>query len=239
MALESLPASVETLDEIPEPVRAFYREQDGKFLLKAEGIEDVTGLKNALKRQSDAAKAAKEELKKFSGIDLEEYERLREAALGKEGKDKDEVAKLIAKRTGEVEEKYKPLLTEVDRLKSRLRSVLIDDARRSAALKAGVLPDSIDDVMLVSAKYFDLNDEEKIVVLDEDGDPTSVSPEKFFAETFKKMRPRYYPPSGASGSGADGKGGSGTKSTGNADLSKLPPVERLKRAYATSGQQQK
>lgn len=237
MALETLPVSVETLEEIPETVRPFYKEHEGKFLLKADGVEDVSGLKNALKRQSEAAKAAKAELQKFANVDLEEYERLREAATGKDGKDKDEVAKLIAKRVGETEEKYKPLLTEVDRLKAKLRSVLIDDARRSAALKAGILPDSIDDVMLVSARYFDLDDKEKIVVLDDDGDPTSLSPEKFFSETFKKMRPRYYPPTGASGSGADGKGGGGGKGATSIDTSKLPPVERMKRAYAAGPQQ--
>ena len=54
-----LKAILETLDEVPEALRAFYVERDGKFVLDADGVEDVTGLKSALeKERGDRAAAA-------------------------------------------------------------------------------------------------------------------------------------------------------------------------------------
>ena len=56
----SLPAIVDSLEDLPEAVRAFYVEtEDGRFRLDAEGVEDVSGLKSALEKEREARKALK------------------------------------------------------------------------------------------------------------------------------------------------------------------------------------
>lgn len=55
-----LPATVDTLDDLPEPVRAYYLEtEDGRWRLDAEGVEDVSGLKSALEKERAERKALK------------------------------------------------------------------------------------------------------------------------------------------------------------------------------------
>lgn len=60
---------------LPEALRQYYVEKDGKFLLDADGVEDVTGLKNALTATRQELKEAKDSLKqtieKFKDIDPE------------------------------------------------------------------------------------------------------------------------------------------------------------------------
>ena len=46
--------------------------------------------------------------------------------------------------------------------------------------------------------------------MDEDGDPTDITPQKFFETLYKEQRPKFYAPSGAGGSGAPANTGSGT-----------------------------
>lgn len=58
-----LPATVDTLDALPEAVRAHYlRTEDGRWRLDAEGVEDVTGLKSALEKERAERKALKAKL---------------------------------------------------------------------------------------------------------------------------------------------------------------------------------
>ena len=64
----SLQLTVDTIDSLPEAVREFYEERDGKFSLKVEGIEDTSGLKSALKREREAREAAEKVAKEFTGL---------------------------------------------------------------------------------------------------------------------------------------------------------------------------
>ena len=54
---------VDTLDNVPEPLKAEYaKDADGKFRLNVNGIEDTTGLKNALATERKTAKDAATQL---------------------------------------------------------------------------------------------------------------------------------------------------------------------------------
>lgn len=61
MALKAI-LSKEEHDALPEALREYYAEKDGKFILDAEGVEDVSGLKNALTAVRDELKTAKKQL---------------------------------------------------------------------------------------------------------------------------------------------------------------------------------
>lgn len=64
----ALPAIIDQLDEAPEALRPHYIEtEDGRFMLDAEGVEDVAGLKSALEKERAARKALKTERDALAG----------------------------------------------------------------------------------------------------------------------------------------------------------------------------
>lgn len=208
-----LPFTVEKLDTIPEAQRSLYVKAEGEaggFRLDLEGYEDPTALKTALKSEREAAKLSKQFAKLFPDKTPDEIAEMvkKSEEGGKGGKGKggaggdDEMQRLIAKREKELKDEYDPIVSERDKLKQEMETLQLDGVRRAAALKAGVFPDEVDDALALSRKYFELGEGKKVVVLDEDGDPTSMSVEKFYASFFKQKKPRMYQGSGASGSGA-------------------------------------
>jgi hypothetical protein len=79
----ALKAIVDSLEVVPEAVRSEYEAKDGKFVLKVEGAEDVTGLKkNRDEILSEKQKVAAE-LEKYKGLGLapEKIKELADAAL--------------------------------------------------------------------------------------------------------------------------------------------------------------
>lgn len=65
--MEELDFEVDSLDSIPDNVRPLYKEHGGKFRLAVRGIDPADELKNALQRERDERKSAKqqaEELRK-------------------------------------------------------------------------------------------------------------------------------------------------------------------------------
>ena len=64
-----LKAIVDSLDGIPEPLQELYVLKGDKYFLDADGVEDVSGLKNALNSEKEERRKAKEALAAFEGID--------------------------------------------------------------------------------------------------------------------------------------------------------------------------
>lgn len=69
-----LKAIVETIDAVPEAVRSFYTETDGKFILQVEpvggyALEDVEGLKGTFGKEMTLRKKLEKDLLKFKDID--------------------------------------------------------------------------------------------------------------------------------------------------------------------------
>ena len=90
---------------------------------------------------------------------------------------------------------------EFDEFVDKLQKEIIDKEIRSAALNAGVIPDRIDEVSLITAKNFSFRDGE-IEVLDNEGEPLGISPKEFFEGDFKEKKPYHFKGSGHSGSGS-------------------------------------
>lgn len=141
--MAKLAKQVDTLDAVPENFRDAYVERDGKFLLDTEW-EDTSGLKNALEAERKSAKEAKAALKRYDGLDPEEYQRLKEAAdaadqakLQNEGKweeMKDRLSKAHAKEL----EKYTGEVSKRDRV---IEQLTVENELNAAIEKAGVLPE--------------------------------------------------------------------------------------------------
>jgi hypothetical protein len=174
-------------------------------------------------------------------------ESLRGAYVEEGGKFKLDVDKYVEIRNAPLLAKNKQLLDEKKKLDQTLKSSQPAEERAAAlerelthyklttplkdiALKAGVFPDSVDLVMLDTAKRFALGDDGQIQVLDEHGNPTSITPQKFFDTLYKEQRPRFYAASGAGGSGArnDGKGSGGHRTLSRAAFEALDHDERAR-----------
>ena len=145
-----LEATVNTLEGLTEEVADLYTEKEGggyrlKILddyVPADKVEDVGGLKSALRKERENVSKLTGKLKsfedKYGGIDLDEYEELRqarEAQAEAEAERKGEWEKLKeqmrAKHTEGMESKDK----EIARLKKELERHLID-AEATAAINA-------------------------------------------------------------------------------------------------------
>lgn len=199
-------------------------------LIDAQVAQQVAGLRA---KNGELIAANKDIKAKFQGLseqlegfDIEAVKGLlskasvdEETRLLAEGK-ADEV---FSKRTERLRAEYdKKLQAEADRaaaaekLSATLRERAVADAVRSAANKAGALPEASDDFVFRSRGMFSFNDEGDVVALDKDGQviygrdgKTPMSPIEW-AESLKDTAAHLWPR--ATGAGATGNpGGKATK----------------------------
>jgi hypothetical protein len=232
-----LQAVVTDIGTVPETYRELYQQQGDVFVLDAdvEAHPSVNSLRSTMKKERDRANELDKKLKAFGELTPEEAAELRELKRkqsegGEKEKEKEKVDldALRKKWRKEVDDEYAPKLKEIDTLRAENRKLKLEDRVRAQALKSGIVPEDIDDVMLITSKFFDLDEKDRIVVLDEEGDPSSVTLEQFFDEKFKKLKPKYYAGTKASGSGANGSQGAGGSGPAVDELNKLPPAERMR-----------
>lgn len=242
-----LAKKVAKLDDVAEAYRSAYTERDGEFHLdldKLEAVEfdDRAEVAGALERERAERKAAKEALEKFKDIDPEKYrdamQKLDEID-NKKLRDKGEFDRLMEKRQGEWNTEKERYESQVKDLSSRLRTHTLTNKVKEAALRNGVIAEDIDDVLAITANRFDLDDKERIVVRDAEGDSTTLTLDNFFGDLFKTQKPKFYQASGAAGSGAPaggaGGGSGGAKTVKRSDFDKLSPSEQS--TVALSGAQ--
>lgn len=208
--MAKLAKQVDSLDAVPEPFREAYVEQDGKYLLDTEW-EDTSGLKSALEKQKAEARAAKEALRKYDGVDPEEFARLKEAAeaaetakLQSEGKWEDMKKRLQDAHTKELE-KYTGEVAKRDRV---IEQLTVDNELNAAIDKAGILPEHRKAVKAL------LTVEAKPSVQWEGDMPRGMMGEVAIGEYVESWiksdeAAPYLPSSGAGGSGTKGGGGGG------------------------------
>lgn len=237
MALKAKLTKAE-FEKLAEPLKEHYKASGDDYILDAEGVEDVSGLKSALQKTKEARDALKLQLEaeaeKFKDIDpvrareaLKTLHELDEKKLV----DKGEYDRLLKKRSDEFDVREAESQQKMADLNKRLDTYELINPVRDAALKAGVLPKSLDLVladMRVNSRV-KLNDKRQVVVLDKDGDPTDISLEKYFGEVYKIDRENLYAGTGAGGSGAQsGTNGSGTGKTVTREQFKaMTPAEQV------------
>ncbi len=244
-----LKVKVATLDGLDEPIRALYIKApsgDG-YILDADGVEDVTGLKNTLDRQKD-------ELKEFKGL-VSKYKELGDPEIIKtimarmendedtrliaEGKVDQVIEKRTAKQREALERKVKEAedkaKAESDRA-TKYEQRVLDDQLRAAAMNAGLHPSAVEDVLFRGRAIFKLSEEGEAFQPGDDGKPilgkdgkTNFNPTEWLGG-MKEKAPHWFPANGTGG----GAGGSGNAATRGRDLSKLSPVERMNAARGVS-----
>jgi len=267
MPLKAVLASKAEVDALPEALRGFYVEQDGKFVLDADvdAHPKVGGLKSALdKERGEKDKAAKEfkALKdKIGDMDpekareaLKRIQELEDKKLLDEGK----VEELIQARTDRMKKDHESQVTafqtqlkekdtRISTLGGRLRTLVLDGSIRDEALKAGVKPEHVEDVISrmtmrgIDGVRWDLEDDEKIVAKAGDQikfgkDATKPMPIGEGLELLREKVPGFF--AASSGGGAQ----SGARQVGNAFVisaedAKDPNKYRAAREQATKAGQ--
>lgn len=233
---------VATLDEVPEAYRGLYVEKDGSFVVDPAKLEefewdDKAELAGALENERKETKRLKTEVTKYAGIDPERARAAQQKLDELEAKelmDKGEFDRLLTKRKEEFDLAEADYKKKLDDASARLDTYELINPVRDAALKAGVLAEDIEDVLKITSHRFKLNDKRQPVVLDMDGDESSLTVEKFWGEEFKTQKPKFFGASGAGGSGApaggSGGGGGGAKTIKRADFDALDQAGRMKTA---------
>ena len=211
---------VDSLDTVAdESLKSVYVEHEGKFRFDPDKYAEIKaqGLKSKTKELLGKLTKANDGLKRFEKFADFEDDDLTEFQTWREQKDNPPADKDKQPKDSELQAQFDKALkskeakwgTEKQTLESQIAELTKENKHfkltvplRDAALKSGVLADDLELVMLDTAKRFSLNDDGEIVVLDEDGDPTDITPQKFFDTLYREQRPKFYAASGASGSGA-------------------------------------
>lgn len=228
--------SWDSQDAIPEQMKSYAVERDGKWVFEAETSDDVTGLKKALdderKRRAQAEKVAKQ----FEGIDAEKARQL----LDETHKAEEEKAKAAgqwenwkAQMTAQHNQEKQTLTEQIAALERDLNEQMVTaNAMQAIAAEKGVaallLPH-------IGVQVTTENGKREVRILDasgnvrygKNGQPLTI------AERVQEMKAdpifgRAFEATGAGGSGADNNTRNGA--TRGIDWSKLSPTERLKAA---------
>lgn len=255
-----LRAKVVKLDDVAEPYRGAYVEKDGGFHLDPEKLEaiefdDKAELAGVTKKERDARKKAEDDLKKFDRFKLllededeltqfmESWEKRGESGNNGNGGKPDAAKelelkdKLHAKELKKVTDQLTELQKAHDKAQVELKDFRLWTPLRDIAIKSGVIAEDweLARLDLSNKNQFGFDDLGNVVVL-EDGQPSTVSPENFFKGVYTDQRPKFYKGSQAAGSGSNGggNGASGKKIVTRKDFDALPPLEQASMADKAS-----
>lgn len=189
-------------------------------IIDAKVNEAVNGLKTKNSELLGKLKDATTNLQRFDGIDpdvvrnvLSKFASDEEAALIAKG----DIDTVLTKRTERMQADFNKKLTAETETRSKaeakaakLAARTLAGAIRDAALKAGALPEAMEDIVLRGGGLWHLNDDGdpvamngEEIVLGKDG-KTPLTPQEW-AESLRESAPHLWPK--AQGSGAPGSGG--------------------------------
>lgn len=224
-----LKAIVESLSDVPSQFHELYTERSGKFhFTGVQGIKteaDIQALQDAVNQERQAHRDTKTKLDEYKDIralgvsasdilaKLDRYGELEAAA--KDKIDDKKIDEIVETR---IKSRLAPLQRELDSAKTELgtkESLIseytqkekvrtIHDAVRTAATKSNVIPTAVEDILMLSEKVFDVDQNGKVITKDNSGVLPGIDPEVFLSEMQQK-RPHWWPTSSGGGS----KGGSG------------------------------
>lgn len=224
-----LKAIIEKADyeALSEELKPAYTEKGGKFEIQIEGMKtaaDVERVQNALVKERADHKAVKDRLSLLGDRKVEDVivllDKIPELELAAAGKlDDKKIDQLVETR---INTRLAPVVRERDQLKTALsekdakinelaakdKSRSIHDAIRSAASKSKVLPEALEDALLLGERVFDVEEGTgRIITKDKVGVTPGIEPEVWFQDLQTK-RPHWWGPSaGGGGTGSTGGGG--------------------------------
>lgn len=169
----ALAATVDTLDDVPEPLREHYVARNGKFVLDTEGDPRIVNARREAQEERRKRQELETKLKAFGDLKPEDIEPLRtrrrqedqedETAAQRMQRLRDELDR--TKRDGELTMRERD--SELTRLKGELVQERIGTRIRSVA-QAKLQSWAIDDAVLNGMRTFRQDDAGKVVAFDGD-----------------------------------------------------------------------
>ena len=126
------------------------------------------------------------------------------SALAKERSLKKALEKKVAANSVGDEPNTETLKNELKAAKDTIMNMTVKGTIKTAAIKAGVDPEYVDDVITLTHSKFKIDETGEMVMVDDNGESTGKNEDSFFLNDFKKSKPRYFVGSGKSGSGSHG-----------------------------------
>lgn len=157
---------------VPEELKPFYKEVEGKFVLDVEGVVPETQYKQTQTRVQELdAKVAE-----FRNNNITLRQQLEQA-----GQKEVDVEALLEPRIGEMKANYTKQIEDLSKTKSQLEQhlerVLLSDSVKDAAIKHGVLETALPDVLNRAREAFIVKDgvaQSKDKAVDKEGKPLTV-----------------------------------------------------------------
>lgn len=227
----ALKAILDNLDGVPEALHGEYVEKDGKFELQVEGMKtqgDIDRINGALQKEKKDHKALQTRVALLGDHKIEDVvtalDRIPELEAAAEGKMDDEKINQIVETR--IKAKLAPVERERDQLKTKVgelegtvgdyqtkdKTRSIHDAVRKAGREAKMLPEAMDDALMLSERLFEVDDTGKVVTKDGVGVTPGIEPSSWMTD-IQKTRPHWW--------GASAGGGAGGN-RGGVDTSKNP-----------------
>ena len=224
------------LEDVPENVRHMYVARDGQYFLDVDGVvpkERVDEFRNnniELQKQID----------RYKGIDPTKHaellaiqQEMEEGKLIKEGK----VAEVVDLRVKTMKATYDGQIAEYGQkltvANRQLETLLVDNVVKTAAIKNGVVPSAVDDVVLRAKTVYTVVDgvptpkgADGQVIFGKDG--KTPMPVDEWLISLRSTATHLF--QGSTGSGAGGGGNGGGK-----DMSKMSPVDKINAGLAARG----
>lgn len=221
----ALKAVVDALDDIPEALRTEYVEKNGKYELQVEGMKtqaDIDRLTTALTKERNDHRQVKERLGMLGDRKIEDVltalDRIPELEAAAEGKLDDNKINAIVE--GRVKQKLAPVERERDQLKVQLgelgktvenftqkeRTRAIHDAVRKAGTAAKLLPEAMDDALMLAERTFELTEDGKVITKDGVGTTPGIEPAAWFTD-LQRSRAHWWGQSSGGGAGGNRGGG--------------------------------
>lgn len=251
----SIAAVVDSLEGVPEALHAFYVEKDGKFQLQVSGAApspDVARLTEALRKERNDHNQLKDRVKLLGErriedvvTDLDRIPELEAAAAG--NLDEDKINGIVE---GRIRSRLAPVERERDGLKGQIadkdktigefqakeRTRTIHDKVREEAVKAKLLPEAVDDALLLADRIMEVEEGTgRVVTKDNVGVTPGIEPSVWLTDV-QKTRPHWWGPSQGGGAGGNrGGGGDATQNPfthDNWNLTKQGDLVRQDRAKA-------
>lgn len=233
---------VESLETLPENVRSLYAQDGDKFRLQLDGYEDPAGLKSALQKERDAAKAAQKQAGAWAqlGKTPEEIQQLVEAQRKAEEeklKGSGEWDKLKAQMLEQTAKEREQLESKLKAKDSAIERYLIDAQAVAAISEMKGVPALLLPHVKAAVKVVEDGGEYATRVVDAQGNPRVNGKGEFLSikDLVSEMRQseifgRAFEPTGTTGGGAQGGAHSGgSKRMTQAAFDALPPKQRAAR----------
>ena len=234
---------LDSLNDVPEPIRGEYTERDGKFHLNVDGLEDTSGLKKALDSERKANREMAQKVKRWEALGKSDEEiaqllKDHEEAEAKKAAAEGDHAKILKQHQDKWAKEKSDLEAELNAARSSERSAIIGTSIMAALTKANVTEEGADLLpdRLAGRIKFETRDGKRVVqIMQADGETPLAGSGKDGTATFDDLVkeatskwPSLFKGSGRTGSGTppNGAGGAGKKTMLRTEFEKLPPAER-------------